>query len=131
MQRLPGDFSVLDNRLERPAPNDSVEGDEIVRSARKRAGTVNPLVPGSSPGGPTNSILSPEYAAEALKGQARTRLGITPRVLHLGYRRGSSFIVSRKRERNIVSVIQYGLINTFRGGRAINKKFPIEEWIRR
>ena len=53
MQRLPGDYSVLNNRLERPAPNDSVEGDEIVRSIRKRVGTVNPLVPGSSPGGPT------------------------------------------------------------------------------
>ena len=53
MQRLPGDYSVLNNRQERPAPNDSVEGDEIVRSIRKRVGTVNPLVPGSSPGGPT------------------------------------------------------------------------------
>ena len=53
MQGLPEDFSVLDYRLERPAPNNSVEGDEIVRSIQKRMGKVNPLVPGSSPGGPT------------------------------------------------------------------------------
>ena len=53
MQRLPENFSVLNDRLERPAPNNSVEGDEIVRSIRKRMGQVNPLVPGSSPGGPT------------------------------------------------------------------------------
>jgi len=54
VQRLPENFSVLNDRLERPAPNNSVEGDEIVRSAWKQAGKVNPLVPGSSPGGPTN-----------------------------------------------------------------------------
>ena len=48
--------SVLDDRLERPAPDrrrHDGEGDEIVHARRKRRETVNPLVPGSSPGGPT------------------------------------------------------------------------------
>src|ERR1700678_2189861 len=40
---------------ERPAPH---EGEEIVRSHRKRRGKVNPLVLGSSPSGPTNSRCS-------------------------------------------------------------------------
>lgn len=31
------------------------EGDEIVRTRGKHRGYVNPLVPGSSPGGPTKN----------------------------------------------------------------------------
>ncbi len=57
MQRLPENCSVLNNRLERPAPNNPVEGDEIVHSMRKRMAKVNPLVVGSSPTGPTKSAL--------------------------------------------------------------------------
>ena len=55
MQRLPENFSVLNDRLERPAPNNLVEGDEIVRSVQKWMESVNPLVVGSSPTGPTKS----------------------------------------------------------------------------
>ena len=64
MQRLPENFSVLDNRLELPAPHQSllIEGDEIVRSVQKCSGQVNPLVAGSSPAGPTISILDNFYA---------------------------------------------------------------------
>ena len=32
------------------------EGDEIVRTRLKNRDNVNPLVPGSSPGGPTNFL---------------------------------------------------------------------------
>ena len=53
--------SVLDDRLERPAPDripqTDGEGGEIVRARRKRRENVNPLVPGSSPGGPTNLTM--------------------------------------------------------------------------
>ena len=53
--------SALDDRLERPAPNAvarrsravAAKGGEIVRARWKHRGHVNPLVPGSSPGGPT------------------------------------------------------------------------------
>ena len=47
--------SALDDRLERPAPDRraSGEGEEIVRAGGKLPGYANPLVPGSSPGGPT------------------------------------------------------------------------------
>ena len=45
-----------------PHPNDEIvayaisgEGDEIVRTPPKDGDNVNPLVPGSSPGGPTKS----------------------------------------------------------------------------
>ena len=34
--------------------NELAEGGEIVRARQKSRDTVNPLVPGSSPGGPTN-----------------------------------------------------------------------------
>ena len=33
-------------------------GGEIVHARRKRRGYVNPLVPGSSPGGPTNNRMT-------------------------------------------------------------------------
>ena len=35
----------------------SGEGDEIVRTPPKDGDNVNPLVPGSSPGGPTKSLI--------------------------------------------------------------------------
>ena len=56
MQRLPEDFSVLNDRLERPAPSrrDKRAGEEIVHAERKRSDNVNPLVLGSNPSGPTN-----------------------------------------------------------------------------
>ena len=51
--------------LERPAPTrrPTAEafggaGGEIVHARRKRRGYVNPLVPGSSPGGPTNNRMT-------------------------------------------------------------------------
>ena len=44
-----------------PLPNAAQlagEGDEIVRTRLKNRDNVNPLVPGSSPGGPTNFFSS-------------------------------------------------------------------------
>ena len=43
-----------------PLPNAAQlagEGDEIVRTRLKNRDNVNPLVPGSSPGGPTKSLI--------------------------------------------------------------------------
>ena len=70
MQRLPENFSVLNDRLERPAPNNSVEGDEIVHSSQKWPGRVNPLVPGSSPGGPTINRRTPAVFWQSAKDQS-------------------------------------------------------------
>ena len=53
MQRLPEGYSALNHRLEHPAPDQHAEGDEIVHARAKVLGNVNPLVPGSNPGGPT------------------------------------------------------------------------------
>lgn len=55
MQRLPEGYSALNHRLEHPAPDQHAEGDEIVHARAKALGNVNPLVPGSNPGGPTTT----------------------------------------------------------------------------
>ena len=87
VQRLPEDFSVLNHRLERPAPERSdfrilgIEGDEIVHSGWKQRDTVNPLVPGSSPGGPTKFFLM--RVTERTEGIEPSALAWEARVLPL------------------------------------------------
>src|SRR5450631_1466163 len=65
---------ALNDRLERPAPPilRRLGGEEIVRYLRKRRDTVNPLVLGSSPSGPTTSAL-PTGRAAATRVRSRSR----------------------------------------------------------
>ena len=55
----------------------SGEGDEIVRTPPKDGDNVNPLVPGSSPGGPTKSFIRPEEADRIPAAIFVRKLGVT------------------------------------------------------
>ena len=61
-----------------PRPNSSDEGDEIVRSRRKRRGRVNPLVVGSSPTGPTRFL---DRSRDIVTRMRVVPVGLEPTVL--------------------------------------------------